>query len=253
MVSSHSLSIYTKKAVPQFDCSFWIRFLISLLLLGMCLSEGIAEVLIDIPFVQLIDFGPLINGSYNFDELSVVSLWGNEMGSGALSGVGVSSFRLLSDSGLSVFERDLHSMKITGDTVFHSSDNSSESYGDHRVIDVISVNGETVIDFDGGTRASPNILEVTVLVIPTDEDTLLIKNWVEYSDYFLVSREYAPDDEMLSRIQFKGYGRGAKMRYFNDTYWEIVPAPEAALYGAILGGGALGVFVWRKRCCRRAV
>jgi len=252
MVNSHVLSIYAKQVVSRFDYSGWIRFFITLLLLGMCLSDGGAEVLIDIPLVQLINFGPLINGSYNFDELNVVGLLGNDMGSGALSGLGVSSFRLLSDSEVSVFEGELHSIKRTGEAVFRPSDNISKNYGEHRVVDVISVSGETVIDFDGGTRASPNILEVTVLVIPTDNDTLLIKNWVEYSDYFLVSREYAPDDEMLSRIQFKGYGRGAKMRYFNDTYWEIVPAPEAAFFGAILSGGALGVFTWRKRC-RRAV
>jgi len=89
------------------------------------------------------------------------------------------------------------------------------------------------------------------LVIPTDNDTLVIKNWVEYSDYFLISRQYAPDEEVLSRIQFKGYGRGAKMRYYDETHWEIVPAPEVVLYGAIFGATALGSFAWRKR--RRAV
>jgi|GEM_PF-1156705 len=146
-----------------------------------------------------------------------------------------------------ISRRRVHEGSETKNAVYRFNDNGGQAIFERRIVDVISVNGETVIDFDGGTRANPNILEAKVLLIPKENDLLIIKNWVEYSDYFLISREYAPDDEVLSRIQFKGYGRGAKLRYYNDTHWEIVPAPEATAYGAFLGGIGLGLFVWRKR------
>jgi len=144
---------------------------------------------------------------------------------------------------------DSRSITITEQEGFRFDSSSGEER--KKVIEIIVVNGSEVIDFAGGTRDNPNILETSMLFIPTDDDTLFIKNWEEYSDYFLVSRRFTPSDEVLSRIQFEGYERGAKVRYYDETHWEIVPASEATIYGAILSVFALGVGAWRKHGRRR--
>jgi len=337
MLISQSLGSYTYKVVSHFDYLVWLRFFLFIFMTGMCLSVGIAQIVIDVPIDQLINIQELINSSYSFNEVEIINAeWSNSqffgsivfggvnlemniggaslgdvhnvnLEGGALVGSAFFSYqksvlaekravdlkvnrsfksdfihipnrylknlgkasseivsgfsdkqggalsRPVSDTGGIISKNGVHEENETRSAVYRLNDNGVQADGERRIIDVISVNGETVIDFDGGTRANPNILEAKVLLIPTENDTLIIKNWVEYSDYFLISREYAPDEEVLSRIQFKGYGRGAKMRYYNDTHWEIVPAPEVAAYGAFFGGVGLGLFTWRKRRRRRSV
>ncbi|KXU34379.1 hypothetical protein AXK11_08480 [Cephaloticoccus primus] len=116
-------------------------------------------------------------------------------------------------------------------------------------IHTLQADGQGVINFAGGTRARANVLETTRVLLPTADDTLFIRNWIEFSDYFLVSRAFAPNSEALSRIWFEGWSPGAKLRDYNSSHWEIVPlaAPEPSTYGALLGALGVAVIVWRKR------
>jgi len=116
-------------------------------------------------------------------------------------------------------------------------------------IHTLEVEGQGVINFAGGTLAQANVLETTRVLMPTADDTLFIRNWIEYADYFLVTRAFAPNADVLSRIWFEGWDPGAKLRDYNPSHWEIVPlgAPEPSTYGAILGAMGLGLWAWRKR------
>jgi len=116
-------------------------------------------------------------------------------------------------------------------------------------IHTLQVERRAVINFAGGTLARANVLETTQVLLPTADDTLFIRNWIEFSDYFLVSRAFAPNSAALSRIWFEGWDPGAKLRDYNTSHWEIVPfaAPEPATYGALLGTLGIAVIVWGKR------
>jgi len=126
-----------------------------------------------------------------------------------------------------------------------------------------------IIDFQGGTVGNPNFLIVNVLrpfyegsagwgIVNIDEEgtiELWIKNWFEYEDYFLVRRHGLDLARMqqyvLPYITFEGYAQGARFRYYDADYYEIVPFPEPATYGAMLGGAGLGLVFLRKRTRRR--
>jgi len=116
-------------------------------------------------------------------------------------------------------------------------------------IHTLEVEGQGVINFAGGTLARPNVLETTRVLLPTADDTLFIRNWIEYEDYFLVTRAFAPNAVELARIWFEGWQPGAKLRDYNASHWEIVPygSPEPATYGAILGAVGLGLWSWRRK------
>jgi len=115
-------------------------------------------------------------------------------------------------------------------------------------IHTLQADGQGVIDFAGGTFARANVLETTRVLLPTADDTLFIRNWIEFSDYFLVSRAFAPNSAALSRIWFEGWSPGSKLRDYNSSYWEIVPlaAPEPATYGALLGTLGIGAYLIRR-------
>jgi len=121
-------------------------------------------------------------------------------------------------------------------------------------IHTLEIEGQGVINFAGGSLARPNVLETMRVLMPTADDTLFIRNWIEYADYFLVSRAFAPDAAVLSRIWFEGWAPGAKLINYNPSHWEIVPysSPEPATYGAILGAVGVGLWGWKRRSCKRA-
>jgi len=130
--------------------------------------------------------------------------------------------------------------------------NGASGVGLTEKIHTLEVEGQGVINFAGGTKVRPNVLEATRVLLPTADDTLFIRNWIEYEDYFLVSRALAPNAAALARIWFEGWAPGAKLRDYNTSHWEIVPfgAPEPTTYGALLATAGLGLTVWRKRQSR---
>jgi len=136
---------------------------------------------------------------------------------------------------------------MTAQGVLHF--NGASGVGLTEKIHTLEVEGQGVINFAGGTRSLANVLETTRVLLPTADDTLFIRNWIEYEDYFLVSRALAPDAAALARIWFEGWAEGAKLRDYTTSHWEIVPlgAPEPAIYGAVLGAAGLSLFIWRKR------
>jgi len=146
--------------------------------------------------------------------------------------------------------------------------NGENGRGLTQQFDTLSVqNG--IIDFQGGMVGRPNFLIINSLLPYYDKGAqgwdvyehgnmeLWIKNWFEYEDYFLIRRGDAQwlsymQEDVLPYITFEGYERGARIRYYDERFMEIVPFPEPATYGAILGAAGLGLVLLRKRNARRS-
>jgi len=126
----------------------------------------------------------------------------------------------------------------------------------HEYFDTLKAEGNSVIGFYNISHpaGSTNKLMIRELIIDDGNfSRLSVKGWREYADFFLVSRLFAPGAAILAKINFQGWADGAKLRYYDNTYWEIVPlgtsgapVPEPAVYGAILGAVGLGVWTWRR-------
>jgi len=125
-----------------------------------------------------------------------------------------------------------------------------------------------IIDFKGGSIGNPNFLIINVLrpfflngsgadIYEVGNIELWIKNWFEHEDYFLIRRGDATwladmYNGVLPYITFEGYERGARLRNYDEDFYVIVPYPEPAIYGAILGAAGLGLALLRKRKARRS-
>jgi hypothetical protein len=103
----------------------------------------------------------------------------------------------------------------------------------------ITVSGNSVINFAGGSAASLDLGSLTV----TSGNTLTIEGWTFGSDNFEVTSN--PGSSTLGRIDFSGYSDG--------TTWtsdDIIPTslvPEPGTYGALFTLCGVGLYCWRVR------
>ncbi|MCX6937431.1 MAG: autotransporter-associated beta strand repeat-containing protein [Verrucomicrobia bacterium] len=129
--------------------------------------------------------------------------------------------------------------------------NGAVSVGDAsrmETFDTLTITGNSVLDFGGGSVCSPTFLYLKYLSV--DANSLLtITNWLEFTDFLLVEKATF-DDTQLSRVIFDGYPGTAKWQNYDSNYYQITPVPEPATYG-LLGLGGLTVFaVFRRRRVR---
>ncbi len=115
-------------------------------------------------------------------------------------------------------------------------------------VDTLTITGNSVLDFGGGSVCSPTFLYLKYLSV--DANSLLtITNWLEFTDFLLVEKATF-DNTQLSRVIFDGYPGTAKWQNYDSNYYQITPVPEPATYG-LLGLGGLTVFaVFRRRRVR---
>ncbi len=117
--------------------------------------------------------------------------------------------------------------------------------GFNLTIGTLHITGNTTLDF-GNSAAS--FLNVNNLIIDTGV-LLTITNWVNAVDYFTVQNDPggSPGNVPLNQILFSGGSYTV-----NDTKWlpydkQITPAPEPAVYGAVLAGCSTLLLAWRRR------
>jgi len=120
----------------------------------------------------------------------------------------------------------------------------------------LHVEGKGAIDFVSNLdapsplfRSTLNVKDLTI----TKGSTLLVRNWVEGRNHFIVSKSSAHVADALRKIDFIGYDRRTVgMREYGPNYWEIFAvAPEPSTYGAFLAAIVLGGALTRKRRATR--
>lgn len=116
----------------------------------------------------------------------------------------------------------------------------TETFGD------LTIDGVAVIDFAGGNPCDANYLYLDDLLMSSPDSTLFIRNWIDFTDFLLV-RNTADIDAVLSQIVFEGYGTSAFWQTFDSEYNVIRPVPEPSTYGAIFMASGFALWFWRRR------
>jgi len=146
------------------------------------------------------------------------------------------------------------------DLVYERGDEAILQFGGgtQQQIADLTISGHGVIDWLGGNGAAPNILWMDELRFSTNDSLLFMRNWVEFEDYFLISKSWFDRQNtkaLLRKIVFDGYqDYEVKYRHYDNEYWEITPfdnisysSPEPTVTGALVGAIGLGLVVWRRK------
>lgn len=110
----------------------------------------------------------------------------------------------------------------------------------------LNLTANSIIDFS--TTATLSITNLNL-----NGFTLTVQNWTNVSDFFYATnwtgavvdtRGASP----MNQVTFSGFAA-------SDTQWQgyddqITPVPEPATYGALMVGGMLALFAWRRRSAR---
>jgi hypothetical protein len=107
-----------------------------------------------------------------------------------------------------------------------------------------------VIDFAGGNVCAANYLYLDDLAMTAGSE-LLIRNWIDFTDFLLVRNTSTNVPDLLAQINFEGYGAGAYWQEYDATFSRITPVPEPSTYGAVLMAAGLGFAGWRRWRMRR--
>ena len=120
--------------------------------------------------------------------------------------------------------------------------------GFNLTVGTLHITGNTILDFG---NSSASILNATNFVIDSSI-TLTVNNWVNAVDFFYSQNNPGGSQGTvpLNQITFTGFTAA-------DTKWQsydhqITPAPEPAVYGAVLTGFSAVLLGWRRRRNSRA-
>jgi len=115
----------------------------------------------------------------------------------------------------------------------------------------LTVEGRAVFDFNFGGDATlhgQRFLYLDNLIAGGDSE-LIIRNWIEGKDRFLVRKDSEFLEHSLKKLDFEGYDRNTiATREFNKDYVEIwAQLPEPSTYGAVSIGLGMCVGLMRGR------
>ena len=113
-------------------------------------------------------------------------------------------------------------------------------------ITTLNLTANSIIDF--ATAAT-----LTVTSLNLNGFTLTVENWANMTDFFYATNwtgavENTTGAAPMNLVTFNGFAAGStKWQGYDD---QITPVPEPATYGALMIGGMLALFVWRRHSAR---
>jgi autotransporter-associated beta strand protein len=158
-------------------------------------------------------------------------------------GRGVDTVRFINNEQLSINTDVTLSGGLTGAAASTNNIAVLDLNGTTQSFDGLTIIGNSVIDFSGGDPCAPTFLNINSLTFVGDA-TLTIKNWIEFTDFFLIADNASVD---FARITFEGYGGQAGWQDYSTGWKQITPVPEPSSYGAIFLGGAAALMLLRRR------
>ncbi|MDF3057948.1 MAG: autotransporter-associated beta strand repeat protein [Rariglobus sp.] len=158
-------------------------------------------------------------------------------------GRGIDTLRFATNEQLAVTSNVTLSGGLTGAAATTANQAVLDINGTTQTFNTLIVEGNSVIDFSGGDPCAPTFLNISDINFVGDA-TLTIKNWIEFTDFFLVKDTATID---FSRIIFEGYGSQAAWQGYSTGWKQITPVPEPSTYGALILGSATGLLWFRRR------
>jgi len=128
--------------------------------------------------------------------------------------------------------------------------NGASGVGVTETLGTLTIEGYTVIDFAGGNVCNANFLFLDDLLMASADSMLYVRNWIDFTDFLLV-RNTADINAVLSQVRFEGYGETSYWKEYDSNYSRITPVPEPSTYGAILMAAGLGLLGWRRVRARK--
>jgi len=125
-------------------------------------------------------------------------------------------------------------------------------YSVEQYLDSLSIEGASMLEFREYTSPD-NLIGFDHILMADAASELLISGWDQLTKHLLIRRSSEAEvAQYLGQIKFEDYDATAKLIDYDSNYFEIVPTwfngvPEPGTTGALLGGGALGFFAWRRR------
>ncbi|MBC8008678.1 MAG: autotransporter-associated beta strand repeat-containing protein [Burkholderiales bacterium] len=148
---------------------------------------------------------------------------------------------------------DTATVTLRGGTLLNNNNQAVLDIGNSlETFATLSVTGNSVIDFSGGSPSAPSFLVIDILTIATDA-VLTVRNWIDAADYFLIKKsglDSTTEQANIARIVFDGYGTATWEDYSSDYFMitpHASPVPEPAAYGLLSLGGLAGFALLRRR------
>ena len=117
------------------------------------------------------------------------------------------------------------------------------------IIGSLTINANSVLDFGSSVATS---LTANSVSFGTTLLTLTVNNWVNAVDYFYSLSTPDPSGNGAGSAPLNQFNFTGGSYTNNDTKWlpydhQITPAPEPAVYGAVLAGCSTLLLAWRRR------
>lgn len=114
----------------------------------------------------------------------------------------------------------------------------------------LTINANSILDFGSSVATS---LTANSVAFGNTSLVLTVNNWVNAVDYFLSSADPggSQGNPPLTQFNFTGGGYSTSDNKWLPYDHQITPAPEPAVYGAVLAGCSTLLLAWRRRRAAR--
>ncbi|MBI5691738.1 MAG: autotransporter-associated beta strand repeat-containing protein [Verrucomicrobia bacterium] len=221
---------------------------------NLTLGTGVTDTIAGLTTTATSSISLGANSVLTVDRATATTLLGSVSGTGTLAFTGGGNLTLPNNFNLS------GGTLAFGGTTIGGTPTSTIFLPATATVGTLRITGDTILDFGNSTAS---VLNTTNFIIDPGVK-VSITNWVHLQDYFYANGSFQQFGGPSAAFDVRGTAPQNQVTFggFNNsaTVWQswdrqITPAPEPATYGALLMGGALGLFGlqrWRRRTARRS-